>query len=137
MARAATRDEFEERFSNRVTLVSSLLDDLTKVTPTAVTVADDATLEDAFELHDSNARSVNQVVIDSTEALEDGDALRKEMRAYFESLDQASQVIYTKWIDTLNKALKWDTSTRTVRKQRREHISIMAATPAPFAYGNL
>ena len=133
MARAATRDEFEERFTVRVTLVSSLLDDLTKVTPTAVTVADDATLEDAFELHDSNAKSVNQVVLDSTEALDDGDVLRKEMRAYFESLDQASQVIYTKWVDTLNKALKWDTSTRTVRKQRREHITIMAASQAAAA----
>ena len=96
MARAATRDDFEDRFSGRVTFVAAMLDDLTKVTPTAVTVADDATLEDAFELHDSNARAVNQVVLDSTEALDDGDTLRREMRAYFESLDQASQVIYTK-----------------------------------------
>ena len=48
MARAATRDDFEDRFSGRVTFVAAMLDDLTKVTPTAVTVADDATLEDAF-----------------------------------------------------------------------------------------
>ena len=55
------------------------------------------------------------------------------MRAYFESLDQASQVIYTKWIDVLNKAVKWDKRTRTVRKQRREHITIMAASQAAAA----
>lgn len=49
MARIATRDKFEDRFIGRITLVAATLD--------YVTIADDATLEDTFETHDSNART--------------------------------------------------------------------------------
>ena len=88
MTHAVSRDELEAQFSGRVTLVAALLEDLAKCVPAAVTLAEDATLEDAFELHDSNARSVRQIFLDSTEALEDSDALRKEMKAFSETLDQ-------------------------------------------------
>ena len=69
-----TAEDFENRFSNRVTLSAATLEDLAKVLPTAVTVAEDAMLEDVLEKHDSTARAVRQVVDDSTEALDEGDA---------------------------------------------------------------
>ena len=54
MTHAVSRDELEAQFSGRVTLVAVLLEDQAKCVPAAVTLAEDATLEDAFELHDSN-----------------------------------------------------------------------------------
>ena len=126
MTQAVSRDELEAQFSGRVTLVAALLEDLAKCVPAAVTLAEDATLEDAFELHDSNARSVRQIFLDSTEALEDSDALRKEMKTFSETLDQGSLATFQKWFDLINKATRWDASLRTVRKQRREHNTIMA-----------
>ena len=133
MTHAVRRDELEAQFSGRVTLVAALLEDLAKCVPAAVTLAEDATLEDAFELHDSNARSVRQIFLDSTEALEDSDALRKEMKAFSETLDQGSLATFQKWFDLINKATRWDASLRTVRKQRREHNTIMAASQAAAA----
>ena len=133
MTHAVSREELEAQFSGRVTLVAALLEDLAKCVPTAVTLAEDATLEDAFELHDSNAGSVRQIFLDSTEALEDSDALRKEMKAFSETLDQGSLATFQKWFDLINKATRWDASLRTVRKQRREHNTIMAASQAAAA----
>ena len=116
-----------------MTLSAATLEDLAKVSPTAVTVEVDALLEDVLEKHDSTARAVRQVVDDITEALEEGDALRKEMRSFYETLDQASQLAWVKWLDLLGKATKWDASTRTVRKQRREHTTIMTTCQAAAA----
>ena len=47
--------------------------------PEEITLADDDKLEDAFEMQESYAKSVRQILLDSTEALEDSDALRKEI----------------------------------------------------------
>ena len=48
------------------------------------------------------------------------------MKAFSESLDQGSLATFQKWFDLINKATRWDTSIRTVRKQRREHTTIMS-----------
>ena len=128
-----SREDLETRYTQRVTHISGILRDLARCAPSNVQIDNNLSVENNLEVFQANIGLTQPIVQDSDEALIEEGNLRKEILAMRNSLDVPSLVIFNRWWEVLNTATEFDTSTRTVRRLRREHVAILQANRAAAA----
>ena len=128
-----SREDLETRYTQRVIHISGTLRDLARCAPSNVQVNNNLSVEGNLEVFQANIGLTQPIVEDSDEELIEEGNLRKEILAMQNSLDVASLVIFNRWWEVLNTATEFDTSTRTMRRLRRQHVAILQANRAAAA----